>query len=91
MGIHDTYAFVELLDEMRGVDTDDGEYDYNLDELEEWLNETYGLGLEQAQDFLGKLIHFVPAVEGGMGTIFKGFAIEKEGTGRFLEKIRVES
>ena len=85
-----TYDYVELLDEMRGVDTDDGEYDYDLDALDTWLFDKYGMDLDAAQEFLSVLIHFVPTVEGGMGTLFKGFAKEANGTGRFLEKIRVE-
>lgn len=85
----DAYAFVELLDEMRGIDTDHEDYDYDLDSLEEWLADTYGMGLEQAQDFLSKVIQFTPTVEGGMGNLYKGFAIERNGMGRFLEKIEV--
>jgi len=87
MGIYD---YVELLDEMRGVNTDDGDYDYDLPALDSWLFDQYGLDLESAQEFLSKLIHFVPTTEGGMGTLFKGFAKEANGTGRFLEKIKVD-
>ena len=85
----DTYAFVELIDEMRGVNTDHEDYDYDLDAIEEWLNDNYGMGLEQAQDFLSKLIQFTPSVEGGMGGIYKGFSVERDGMGRFLENIKV--
>ena len=86
----DMYGYVELLDEMRGVNTDDGDYDYDLQALDSWLFDKYGLDLESAQEFLSKLIHFVSTTEGGMGTLYKGFSKEANGTGRFLERIKVE-